>query len=34
VVGFVDRSVLAVRLPFDQDRQCLGIAHVRTSAPD
>jgi len=26
VVGFVDRSVLAVWLPFDQDGQCLGIA--------
>ena len=26
VVGFVDRSVLAVRLPFDQNNQCLGIA--------
>jgi hypothetical protein len=31
---FVDRGVLAVRLPFDQDGQCLGIAdatHVRKS---
>jgi hypothetical protein len=28
VIGFVDRGVLAVRLPFDQDGQCLGIAHA------
>ena len=28
VVGFVDRGVLAVRLPFDQDGQCLGIANA------
>src|SRR5215831_17454224 len=26
VVGFIDRGVLAVRLPFDPDGQCLGIA--------
>jgi hypothetical protein len=26
VVCFVDRGVLTVRLPFDQDGQCLGIA--------
>src|SRR5215831_20046596 len=26
VVCFVDRGILAVRLPFDQDGQCLGIA--------
>jgi len=26
VIGFVDPGVLAVRLPFDQDGQCLGIA--------
>jgi hypothetical protein len=28
VVGFVDRGVLAVRLQFDQDGQCLVIAHA------
>ena len=26
VVGLVDRGVLTVRLPYDQDGQCLGIA--------
>jgi len=30
VVGFVDLGVLAVvRLPFDQDDQCLGIADTQ-----
>jgi hypothetical protein len=28
VVDFVDRSVLAARLPFDPNGQCLGIADV------